>query len=228
MIYWYVISIIIIYHDFLSTPRRGSHVKPDKTHTQSSRYIPLPLYLTPEPWFSVVVPFLQCIPSSQPHHVTASPPSPCDNHQSMGGRSKRTQCKAKMAAWKSFSYVPGLSTLSDLLLIVTQPPLSFLCCLRLPSHHPSSLTSVFLGPVPHWLRAINTLLAIRYSSILSTCPNHLNTLWSALLDNSPSIPALLCTSSFLTIHSRHSKNNPEHKKTIWSSMEHKNNDCTFV
>ena len=33
---------IIIYHDFLPTPRRGSHsrVKSDKTHTQSSRYTP--------------------------------------------------------------------------------------------------------------------------------------------------------------------------------------------
>ena len=26
-------GIIIIYHDFLPTPRRGSHVKSDKTHT---------------------------------------------------------------------------------------------------------------------------------------------------------------------------------------------------
>ena len=33
-------EIIIIYHDFLPTPRRGSHVKSDKTHTQSSRYTP--------------------------------------------------------------------------------------------------------------------------------------------------------------------------------------------
>ena len=32
--------IIIIYHDFLPTERRGSHVKSDKTHTQSSRYAP--------------------------------------------------------------------------------------------------------------------------------------------------------------------------------------------
>ena len=30
----------IIYYDFLSTPRRGSHVKSGKTHTQSSRYTP--------------------------------------------------------------------------------------------------------------------------------------------------------------------------------------------
>ena len=32
--------IIIIYQDFLPIPRRGSHVKPGKTHTQSSRYTP--------------------------------------------------------------------------------------------------------------------------------------------------------------------------------------------
>ena len=31
---------IYIYHDFLPTPRRGSHVKSGKTHTQSSRYTP--------------------------------------------------------------------------------------------------------------------------------------------------------------------------------------------
>ena len=31
---------IVIYHDFLPTPRSGSHVKSDKTHTQSSRYTP--------------------------------------------------------------------------------------------------------------------------------------------------------------------------------------------
>ena len=35
---------------------------------------------------------------SQPRHVTASLPSPCDNNQSTGGRSERTQCQAKMDA----------------------------------------------------------------------------------------------------------------------------------
>ena len=35
-----IIIIIIIYHDLLPTPRRGSHVKSGKTHTQSSRYTP--------------------------------------------------------------------------------------------------------------------------------------------------------------------------------------------
>ena len=37
---FYAKLIIIIYHDFLPTPRRGSHVKSGKTHTQSSRYTP--------------------------------------------------------------------------------------------------------------------------------------------------------------------------------------------
>ena len=44
-----------------------------------------------------------------------------------------------------------------------------------------------------------TCIAIRYSLILTKCPNHLNTLWSTLLTSSYSIPPLLCTSSFLTL-----------------------------
>ena len=48
--------------------------------------------------------------------------------------------------------------------------------------------------------AINTLLAMKYSSILSTCPNHLNTLLSAQLANSLSISAILHISSFLTLY----------------------------
>ena len=35
-----IFLIILIYHDFLPTPRRGSHVKSGKTHTQSSSYTP--------------------------------------------------------------------------------------------------------------------------------------------------------------------------------------------
>ena len=36
-----IIIIIIIYHDFLPTPRRGSHVKSGKTHTHSHHDTPL-------------------------------------------------------------------------------------------------------------------------------------------------------------------------------------------
>ena len=91
---------MIIYHDFLSPLRRGSHFKSDNTHiiTQPLK----PIYLTPAPWVSVVAPIFSL---PQPHHVTASHPSPGDNHQSTRGRSERTQGQAKISAWNSFSYI---------------------------------------------------------------------------------------------------------------------------
>ena len=86
------------------------------------------------------------------HHVMASHPSPGDNHQSMGGRSVRTQTKQKWPSeTHSVTYIPGLSTLSDLSRIGAQPPPTFLCCPRPSSHHPSSLTSVSLVPAIHLL-----------------------------------------------------------------------------
>ena len=96
-----IIIIIIIYHDFLPTPRRGSHVKSDKTHTVIKIH---PLAHILDAWALI---FSSCAfySLSQPHHVTASVPSPCDNHQSTGGRSDRTQGQAKMAGWNSFSYI---------------------------------------------------------------------------------------------------------------------------
>ena len=35
-----IVNLVIIYHDFLHTPRRGSHVKSDKTHTHSHQDTP--------------------------------------------------------------------------------------------------------------------------------------------------------------------------------------------
>ena len=51
----------------------------------------------------------------------------------------------------SFTHAPGLSTLSDLSLIVEQPPATFLCCPTPPSHHPSILTTVYVVPVIYFL-----------------------------------------------------------------------------
>ena len=101
------------------------------------------IYLTPAHWFSVVAPFLWFIPTTSCNDI---PPSPGDNHQSYSsfGWSKRKQGQAKMATWNSFS--PGLSTFSYLSCIIAQPPPSFLCYPSLPSHHWSSLTSVYLIP----------------------------------------------------------------------------------
>ena len=84
-----------------------------------------------------------------PNQVTATHPSPVDNHQSTRGRSERTESQAKMAV-THVTNEPGLSTLSDLSRIGAQPPLSFLCWPRPSSHHPSSLTSVSV-PAHHLL-----------------------------------------------------------------------------
>ena len=137
---------------------------------------------------------------SQLHHVMVSLSSPCDNHQRTGGHSERTPCQAKMATWNSLSYIctralqsfrsfvhcRAASTVIPLL-----PKATFT-----PSIHPNLSLPLTRPPLTS---AINILLAIQYSSIFSTCPNHLNTLWSALLANSLYIPALLRTSSFLTL-----------------------------
>ena len=88
------IIIIIIYHDFVSPPRRRSHVKSDNTQTIINMHT-LAQIVDIYALSSVVTPFLQFIP---PHHVTASHPSPGDNHHNTGGWSERTQGQAKMAA----------------------------------------------------------------------------------------------------------------------------------
>ena len=142
---------------------------------------------------------------SQPHRVTASHPSPGDNHQSTGGRSER---HGHMKVIQLLMYQG--SPLFPIFRSLTRT-LYFHCSPRAPSHHPSNLTSVSLVAALLWL------LAIRYSSILSTCPNHLNTLWSALLANYISIPALLRTSLFQTYtHSWHSNQTSQtlHLKNI--------------
>ena len=73
--------------------------------------------------------------------------------------------------------------------------------------------------------AINTLLTIRYSSILSTCPNHLNTLRSSLLANYISIPTLLRIYSFLTLYpqssiTQHTFQLSPHSKPLIHSVYH--------
>ena len=70
----------------------------------------------------------------------------------MGGQSDRTQGQEKWPCeTHSVRYAPGLYTLSYLFCIVAQHLLSFLCCPRPSSHHPSSLTLVYLIPALHLL-----------------------------------------------------------------------------
>ena len=126
-------------HDFLPPPRRGSHVKSDNAHTQLSNTPLSPYaYLTTAPWASLVAPYLQFTPTSL-QAIT--------NRAREGGPKEHGQ--AKMAAWNWCSY------------ICTRALHSFLCFThcraasavipldtrpRPPSHHPSSLTSVYLIP----------------------------------------------------------------------------------
>ena len=188
----FFLIIIIIYHDFLHPPRRGSHVKSDNTLT-IIKHTPI----SPYTWqMHLAFQFSShLIPAASWNSIPLG-----DNHQSTRWQSKRTQGQAKMAVWnplsymhtrdlhgfRSFMHCHAASTIISLLPKATLTP-SIQPNHSLPRTHPP-LTS-----------AINRLLTIQYSSILSTCPNHLNTLWSALLTNSLSIPAIVCTSSFLTL-----------------------------
>ena len=135
---------------WLSLHQGGVVMSSQITHTWSSTYTPEHIYLTSAPWFSIVAPFLQCIPTA----VTASHPSPGDNHQSTEGGPKEHSAMQKWTG-KTYSvtYVPLLSNLSDHSRTDAQPPPSFLFCPRPPSHHPSSLTSVSLVPALHLLPA---------------------------------------------------------------------------
>ena len=171
---WNNIKLIIMHHDFLPPPRMGSHVKSDNKHTHSHQDTPWDIYLTHEPWFSVVAPSLRFIPTASCHGI---PPLSMWLPPEHGMRSERTQCQAKMDQWNSFSYICTRSLHSFR---------SFAHCRAASTVIPPPLTS-----------AINTLLAIRYSSILSTCPNHLNTLWSALLATTP----VLFQLSYAPLHS---------------------------
>ena len=122
--------VIIIHHNFLPPPRRG-HVKSDNTHTINNIHSLAQILDI----YALIFSSCAIFSLSQPHHVTASHPSPDDNHQSTGGRSERIQGQAKMAAGSSFSYVCTRALHS--FRSFAQPPPSFLCCQRGPSRHPS-------------------------------------------------------------------------------------------
>ena len=109
----------------------------------------------------------------QLHHVTTSTPLQVITTRAHEGRNtdpsknrhmKLIQLHMYQGSFQSFTHWCTASTVIPLLPKATFTP-SIQPNLSLPRTCPP-LTS-----------AINTLLAIQYSSILSTCPNHLNTLW---------------------------------------------------
>ena len=135
-----IVIIIVIYHDFLPPPRRGSHVKSVNTHTQSSNtpLIPYTLHLCLD--FQLLSPFYIL---SQQHHVMAPSPFQVITTRAWQGGLKEHRAKQK---WPRETIQLHIYGLSDLSLILTQHPPSFLYCPRPPSHHPSILTSVSLVP----------------------------------------------------------------------------------
>ena len=119
------------------------------------------------------------------YHVMASHPSPGDNHQSTGGRSERTQGQAKMAAWNSFCYKCTRALHSFRSFAHWRAASTVIPLLPKATFTPSIQPNLCLPRTrPPLTSGNNNLLAIWYLSILSTCPNHLNTLWSSLLANS--------------------------------------------
>ena len=122
------------------------------------------------------------------------------------GQSEGDRQLSKLAAYNSIIYISTRALHSFLSFAHCGAASTVILLLPKATFTPSIQQNLGL-PHTHPLlsSAINTSLAIRYSSIFYTWPNHLNTHWSILLVNSHSIPALLCTSSFLTLSIRDSQ-----------------------
>ena len=137
-------NIIIIYHDF-SLHQGGVVMSSQITHTQSSNMHPLAhtLDICALIFSSLPQPHVMWLHSTSLQMITTKARE--------GGPEKHWANQKWPRETHSVTYVPGLSTLSDLSRIDALPPPSFLCCPRPPSHHPSSLTSVYNVPGLHLL-----------------------------------------------------------------------------
>ena len=127
----------------------GSLVKSDNTHNhQHTPISPYTWHLRLDLQY-----FRPCYSLSQPHHVMASHPSPGDNHW-----------------WRethSVTKVLGLSTLFNLLCIVGQPPLSFLCCPRAKATFMPSIQPNLSLPHTHHQHPSGHTILIHSSSLLA-------------------------------------------------------------
>ena len=139
-------------------------------------YLFIYLYL-----FSVAAPFSQFIPTASCNGI---PPLPMQ----VTTRARNTDHAKWRRETQSVTYAQGLSTLSNLHCLPASTVIPLL---------PKATFTPFIQPNlslpcirPPFTSAINTVLAIGYSSILSTCRNHLNTLLSALLPNFLSIQGI--------------------------------------
>ena len=145
-----------------SLHQRGVVMSSQITHTQSSTIQLLPHYFDTCAWI-----FSSCaLFTVYPNGTTrAREGGPKEHRASKYGRMKLNQSHINRAlhSFLSFAHCCAVSTVIPLL-----PKATFT-----PSSQPNLRLSRTLHPLTS---AINVLLAIQYSSILSTCPNHLNTL----------------------------------------------------
>ena len=186
--------IIIIYHDFRPPPRRCSYVKSDNTHTIINIHT-----------LAHILDICALICSSCAiftvyfNRIMLQHPTLLQVITTRGREGRPKEHRAKQN-WpretNSVIYVPELSTLSDLSRIVTQPPPSFICCPRPPSHHPSSLTSVSLVPALHFLPP-STLFWPCGTHPFFTHAKTISILSYLLYSPTPS----LCQLSYATLHS---------------------------
>ena len=117
------------------------------THTHTVIKIPAHIYLTPEPWFSVVAPFLQFIPTASCNGI----PPLCRWWPPDHGRAVRKNTgPSKNVSVKLIKFHTYLA--SPLFLMFR----ALSCSL----HRHSSVAVIILLPLTS---AINTLLAIRYT-----------------------------------------------------------------
>ena len=107
--------------------RRGTHVKSDNTHTIININ-----HLAHIPDICTLI-FSSCAPFT----IYLVPLQVITTRAREGGPKEHRAKQKWPRETHSVTYVAGLSTLSDLSRIVAQPPLSFICCPRPPSHHPS-------------------------------------------------------------------------------------------
>ena len=133
------------------------------THTQSSNIHPLAYILDTAPWFSVIAPFYSL---SQLHHVTASYPSPGDNNQGMEGPLERTLVQAKIATFNSINYICTRALYSFPSFVHSHAASTVIRMLPKATFTPSIQPTLGLPHTRPLTSAINTLLAMRYSTIL--------------------------------------------------------------
>ena len=171
---------IIIYHDFLPPPRRGSHVKSDNTHTMVMIYH---LALIPDTWALIFSSF--ALFTVYPNRITQRHPSLLQMTTTRAREGGHSAKQIWPRETHSVIYVPWQGSPLFPIFLALSRSLYRHSSLSKATFTPSIQPNLGLPSTrPPLTSAINTLPAIRYSSILSTCKNHLNTLWSAVLAKS--------------------------------------------